>query len=461
MPILIYGLTKTNAQYRVEDAVLDEGVALRPARRPCSAATRSIVLVDRIDLATARAIQYARSLTPDELYAVHFNIDNRRAEAVMRRWRDLGPLPPAPRGHRGADRRLGRAALEMAGRGGRGRPDRGERPDPDPDLPAQLGVLLHGKNADRLVRVLGHVPHVNATLVPFNVADLAESQRALRHPEDLPPKPKGTAPATTAGSPRFAQVAGTIPLSDAPAPPAGQGRRDGSDRCGSSPGRGSRPRMHPHRRQRRRAPGRVPRAGATIRRHPHRHQADRRRHGRRAAGRLAMINPQYELLSVPETASRRRHRLEGALSGRAATGGAWAALRGPSRAARGEGGAGLLGDSDRGEQADRGRGGSRTRGHAVATDDLVPGPHRQVHLPMRASGDRAVEPRPVSRRVPRRAVRPTAGPPRTSSRRDRAGRPARRPGPAPRRAASSPTAISWAAPLMAVKSSPRRTAIVR
>ena len=50
----------------------------------------AIVLVDRIDLATARAIQYARSLTPDELYAVHFNVDNRRAEAVMRRWRDLG-----------------------------------------------------------------------------------------------------------------------------------------------------------------------------------------------------------------------------------------------------------------------------------------------------------------------------------------------------------------------------------
>ena len=48
-----------------------------------------LLLVDRIDLATARAIQYARSLTPDELYAVHFNSDSRRAEALMRRWRDL------------------------------------------------------------------------------------------------------------------------------------------------------------------------------------------------------------------------------------------------------------------------------------------------------------------------------------------------------------------------------------
>ena len=57
------------------------------------------MLVDRIDLATARAIQYARNLNPDELYAVHFNVDNRRAEAVMRRWRELGlselPLEPS------------------------------------------------------------------------------------------------------------------------------------------------------------------------------------------------------------------------------------------------------------------------------------------------------------------------------------------------------------------------------
>ena len=90
MPILIYGLMKTNAQYRVEDAVLDEGVALQACEAPVLRRHTAIVLVDRIDLATARAIQYARSLTPDELYAVHFNVDNRRADAVMRRWRDLG-----------------------------------------------------------------------------------------------------------------------------------------------------------------------------------------------------------------------------------------------------------------------------------------------------------------------------------------------------------------------------------
>ena len=100
MPILIYGLMRTNAEYRAEDAVLDEGVALQACEAPVLRRHTAIVLVDRIDLATARAIQYARSLTPDELYAVHFNVDNRRAEAVMRRWRDLGLVQAAPRGHR-------------------------------------------------------------------------------------------------------------------------------------------------------------------------------------------------------------------------------------------------------------------------------------------------------------------------------------------------------------------------
>src|SRR5262249_21826920 len=113
MPILIYGLMKTNAQYRVEDSVLDEGVALQACVAPVLRRHTAIVLVDRIDLATARAIQYARNLTPDELYAVHFNTDDRRAEAVMRRWRDLGLSSLPLEVIEVADRRLSRAALEM------------------------------------------------------------------------------------------------------------------------------------------------------------------------------------------------------------------------------------------------------------------------------------------------------------------------------------------------------------
>ena len=84
-----------------------------------------------------------------------------------------------------ADRRLGRAALEMAAKAAGDGQTEVSVLIPTRTYRRSWGVLLHGKNADRLVRVLGQVPHVNATLVPFNVADLAESQRALTNPARL------------------------------------------------------------------------------------------------------------------------------------------------------------------------------------------------------------------------------------------------------------------------------------
>jgi amino acid transporter len=209
LPILVYGLMKTNAQYRVEDSVLDEGVALQACVAPVLRRHTAIVLVDRIDLATARAIQYARNLTPDDLYAVHLNVDHRRAEALMRRWRDLGLSSLPLEVVEVADRRLGRAALEMAARAAGDGQTEVSILIPTRSYRRSWGVLLHGKNADRLVRVLGHVPHVNATLVPFNVADLAESQRALAHPELLLQNGDRAGPGPGLDASRFAQVSDT------------------------------------------------------------------------------------------------------------------------------------------------------------------------------------------------------------------------------------------------------------
>jgi amino acid transporter len=213
MPILIYGLMKTNAEYREEDAVLDEGVALAACEAPVLRRHTAIVLVDRIDLATARAIQYARSLTPDELYAVHFNVDNRRAAAVMRRWRDLGLSRLPLEVMEVADRRMGRAALEMATKAAADGQTEVSVLIPIRTYRRSWAVLLHGKNANRLVRVLGHVPHVNATLVPFNVADLAQSRRALASELLLPTADRHAGPAKR-GRERFAHVPGAIPIAE-------------------------------------------------------------------------------------------------------------------------------------------------------------------------------------------------------------------------------------------------------
>ena len=80
MPLLVYALIRTNRQYRAEDAVLEEGAAVQACEAKVLRRHVVVILIDRIDLATARAIQYARTLMPDDLRAVHFNIDNHRAE---------------------------------------------------------------------------------------------------------------------------------------------------------------------------------------------------------------------------------------------------------------------------------------------------------------------------------------------------------------------------------------------
>ena len=113
--------------------------------------------------------------------------------------------------------------------------------------------VLHGKNADRLVRVLGHVPHVNATLVPFNVADLAESQRALASELFLPTADWQVSPAKRRRCERFAPVPGRHPHRRSRLPPGGQG--GGAGPVGPHPAVVGRPepRVHSDRRQRRRS----------------------------------------------------------------------------------------------------------------------------------------------------------------------------------------------------------------
>jgi amino acid transporter len=300
MPILIYGLMRTNAQYRAEDAVLDEGVALRACEAPVLRRHTAIVLVDRIDLATARAIQYARNLSPDDLYAVHFNVDNRRAEAVMRRWRDLGLSRLPLEVIEVADRRLGRAALEMATKAAEDGQTEVSVLIPTRSYRRSWALLLHGKNADRLVSVLSHVPHVNATLVPFNVADLAESQRALASPDLILQGHDGHYAKGKPGPQHFATVPGAEPIADLgfrrPARVAGRLRSVRIQPWSDVPTLegtlvdGSGGEVLLVFLGRREIPG--IRTGTQL-------VAEGMVGDRR--GRLAMLNPEYELLSVPES----------------------------------------------------------------------------------------------------------------------------------------------------------------
>jgi amino acid transporter len=167
-PLLYFGLIRLHAEYKQEEDWLETGAA-EACEVPVLRRHVVIVLVDRLDMATARAIQYARTLVPDDLRAVHFDIDTKAARELESEWSRLGltrlPLDiiECP------DRRLGRAAVELVA-------------DATIDGDTECTVLLprrsyarvwerflHDRTADKIAAVLGLVPHVSATIVPYAV----------------------------------------------------------------------------------------------------------------------------------------------------------------------------------------------------------------------------------------------------------------------------------------------------
>jgi amino acid transporter len=171
-PVLVWLLIRLNREYRMEAEVLDNYGARRaagiPHRQPNYSRRVVLVFVDDVDLATLAAIRYARSLRPTTLRAVHFVIDQARAQRLRADWVRLGQdvsleMVDTP------DRRLTRASMELANREAQAPgtqvtvvlPRRGYSP-----LTARL---LHDRTADKIAEVVSRVPHAAATIIPFDV----------------------------------------------------------------------------------------------------------------------------------------------------------------------------------------------------------------------------------------------------------------------------------------------------
>ena len=93
-PILVMALLRLNKQYRLEQAAL--GVKKVEERATSISRHDVTVLVDSVDIATVSAIRYARSLNPHHLNAVHFVIDDRRAETIKKAWNSSDALEDVP-----------------------------------------------------------------------------------------------------------------------------------------------------------------------------------------------------------------------------------------------------------------------------------------------------------------------------------------------------------------------------
>ncbi|HEY3943504.1 MAG TPA: amino acid permease [Acidimicrobiales bacterium] len=178
IPALVLVLTRTHHRYEDEKRILAEDSAPEATEAPMLRNHVVLVLIDSLDLASARAVQLARSLAiSGEVRAVHFVIDTAHAERIADQWRQLGLASVPLELFECPDRRLARATTELAG---------DLAADGETEvilvLPRRLyrGVanrLLHSHTADRIVAAVSTLPNVSATIAPFDVGGLLKARQ--------------------------------------------------------------------------------------------------------------------------------------------------------------------------------------------------------------------------------------------------------------------------------------------
>jgi hypothetical protein len=197
VPILVVLLLRLNRQYTEEASELEED-APRAAEEPILSHHVVLVLLDHLDLAAARAIQYARTLMPDELRAVHFAIDSQRASELQEIWGRLGLARVPLEVIECPDRRIARAAVELVAEA---------VADGDTEVSVLLPrvehnrlwhKLLHDQTADSIAEAVAEVPHANVTFVPFHLGKKRitiekEPRRRKANPPERPSPPSPVA----------------------------------------------------------------------------------------------------------------------------------------------------------------------------------------------------------------------------------------------------------------------------
>ena len=168
-PIMFWALLRLRRSYakeeeilRVETAAVDEQASKRRHT--------VIVFVDSLDMAASRAIAYARTLSRSTR-AIHFDIDDTVTKNLVDRWAEVAPKWMPLDVIACPDRRLERASIELVAE---------IVADPDVEctilLPrrafnSRISRVLHDRTADSIVQAVAIVPHVSATIVPFNFYD--------------------------------------------------------------------------------------------------------------------------------------------------------------------------------------------------------------------------------------------------------------------------------------------------
>ena len=170
VPILVAVLVRLNRQYESETDELLEGAREATAARVLKRHT-VLVLVDRLDRSVARAVQYARTLRPDELRAVHVAADPDHAEELAAQWAQL-PLSKFPLELVYCpDRRIARSVLEVVAEELAGGDTEVSVLVPRREYRRFWHRLLHDRTSESITRALAVLPHANVTLVPYQLGE--------------------------------------------------------------------------------------------------------------------------------------------------------------------------------------------------------------------------------------------------------------------------------------------------
>jgi hypothetical protein len=139
--------------------------ALAPLRVAAARGHRAVVLVDKADRATMRAIRYARSLGADEVTAVHAAADHDRERELIRRWMELRvpiPLDVIECWDRNVPRSLEQYVVDLMS----------HRYEvtvvmPRRDYATVRQRILHDRTSRMIARAVGRYEHVDVAVVPY------------------------------------------------------------------------------------------------------------------------------------------------------------------------------------------------------------------------------------------------------------------------------------------------------
>lgn len=133
-----------------------------------------VVLVDKADRASLRAVRYAMALGGSDVRAVHAAVDTDNQETLIRRWMELRvpmQLDVIECWDRDVARALEGYVVDLMGKDREVTAVLARR-----DYPHTLQRLLHDRTSRKIARALGQYEHVDVAVVPYFLGRVAEDR---------------------------------------------------------------------------------------------------------------------------------------------------------------------------------------------------------------------------------------------------------------------------------------------